>query len=204
MPKRATAEASRQAAWQLQHRVGYARFVGCGKGLQALPFSQTCQPPVLHQRLGGNSHCPCFATAPALRFGCRQVQVAPFMLCLGSLSEAPRPSASLLLDTPPHLASGAFNLDGGMLHGRTLLNLDTEDWGDVFIGCAGAGQAGGAEWGGERCRRAMRGRGLVGAQAACALQSARCSERFAKLMPGAALIGCLLPCSALQAAVTAC
>lgn len=26
-----------------------------------------------------------------------------------------------------------------MLRGRTLLNLDTEDWGDVFIGCAGVG-----------------------------------------------------------------
>jgi len=34
-------------------------------------------------------------------------------------------------------SAGAFNLDGGMLRGRTLLNLDTEDWGDVFIGCAG-------------------------------------------------------------------
>lgn len=38
---------------------------------------------------------------------------------------------------PVSFPSGAFNLDGGMLRGRTLLNLDTEDWGDVFIGCAG-------------------------------------------------------------------
>lgn len=37
--------------------------------------------------------------------------------------------------------TGAFNLDGGMLRGRTLLNLDTEDWGDVFIGCAGGGDS---------------------------------------------------------------
>lgn len=37
--------------------------------------------------------------------------------------------------------TGAFELDGSMLHGRTLLNLDTEDWGDVFIGCAGGGDS---------------------------------------------------------------
>ncbi|EFN51344.1 hypothetical protein CHLNCDRAFT_59267 [Chlorella variabilis] len=37
--------------------------------------------------------------------------------------------------------TGAFQLDGTMLHGRTLLNLDTEDWGDVFIGCAGSGDS---------------------------------------------------------------
>ena len=40
---------------------------------------------------------------------------------------------------PSPLPPGAFQLDGSMLHGRTLLNLDTEDWGDVFIGCAGEG-----------------------------------------------------------------
>ncbi|KAL4434503.1 hypothetical protein ABPG75_000944 [Micractinium tetrahymenae] len=37
--------------------------------------------------------------------------------------------------------TGAFQLDGTMLHGRTMLNLDTEDWGDVFIGCAGGGDS---------------------------------------------------------------
>lgn len=36
---------------------------------------------------------------------------------------------------------GAFNLDGSMLSGKTLLNLDTEDWPDVFIGCAGGGDS---------------------------------------------------------------
>jgi len=35
------------------------------------------------------------------------------------------------------LTAGAFGLDGGMLSGLTMLNLDTEDWGDIFIGCAG-------------------------------------------------------------------
>lgn len=36
---------------------------------------------------------------------------------------------------------GAFNLDGTMLTGKTLLNLDTEDWPDIFIGCAGGGDS---------------------------------------------------------------
>lgn len=35
--------------------------------------------------------------------------------------------------------TGAAGLDGSMLSGRTMLNLDTEEWGDVFIGCAGGG-----------------------------------------------------------------
>ena len=35
------------------------------------------------------------------------------------------------------LRTGAFGLDGSLLTGRTLLNLDTEDWGEIFIGCAG-------------------------------------------------------------------
>jgi dipeptidase D len=32
---------------------------------------------------------------------------------------------------------GAINLDASLLSGTKLLNLDTEDWGEVFIGCAG-------------------------------------------------------------------
>ncbi|KAK9830529.1 hypothetical protein WJX72_012284 [[Myrmecia] bisecta] len=37
--------------------------------------------------------------------------------------------------------TGAFELDASMLSGRTLLNLDTEDWGEIFIGCAGGGDS---------------------------------------------------------------
>lgn len=33
--------------------------------------------------------------------------------------------------------TGANSLDGNMLHGRTLINLDSEDEGQIFIGCAG-------------------------------------------------------------------
>lgn len=37
--------------------------------------------------------------------------------------------------------TGAFGLDGSLLSGRTLLNLDTEEWPEVFIGCAGGGDS---------------------------------------------------------------
>lgn len=33
--------------------------------------------------------------------------------------------------------TGAFNLASDMLQGKILLNLDSEDWGQLFIGCAG-------------------------------------------------------------------
>lgn len=32
---------------------------------------------------------------------------------------------------------GALNLDASLLSGKQMLNLDTEDWGELFIGCAG-------------------------------------------------------------------
>lgn len=37
--------------------------------------------------------------------------------------------------------TGAFGLDGSMLQGRILINLDTEDWGEIYIGCAGGGDS---------------------------------------------------------------
>lgn len=33
--------------------------------------------------------------------------------------------------------NGATNLDASMLSGTRMLNLDTEDWGELYIGCAG-------------------------------------------------------------------
>ncbi|CAM9513569.1 unnamed protein product [Pylaiella littoralis] len=36
---------------------------------------------------------------------------------------------------------GAFELDGSMLKGRTMLNLDTVEWGSLFVGCAGGGDS---------------------------------------------------------------
>ena len=37
--------------------------------------------------------------------------------------------------------TGAFALNGEILKGRTMLNLDTEDWGEICIGCAGGGDS---------------------------------------------------------------
>ena len=37
--------------------------------------------------------------------------------------------------------TGAFALNGNIIKGRTMLNLDTEDWGEICIGCAGGGDS---------------------------------------------------------------
>ena len=34
---------------------------------------------------------------------------------------------------------GALNLDAGLLSGGRMLNLDTEDWNELYVGCAGGG-----------------------------------------------------------------
>ena len=34
---------------------------------------------------------------------------------------------------------GALNLDGDLLSGDLMLNLDTEDWNELYVGCAGGG-----------------------------------------------------------------
>ena len=37
--------------------------------------------------------------------------------------------------------TGAFNLDTDMLHGRLLLNLDSEELGTIYVGCSGGGDS---------------------------------------------------------------
>ena len=37
--------------------------------------------------------------------------------------------------------TGAFALDSDMLTGKTMLNLDSEDWGVITVGCAGGGDS---------------------------------------------------------------
>src|SRR5210317_2154566 len=34
---------------------------------------------------------------------------------------------------------GALNLDAELLSGKLMLNLDTEDWNELYVGCAGGG-----------------------------------------------------------------
>ena len=66
-------------------------------------------------------------------------------------------AALAVLDMPPHAnlppiealftvdeergLTGAFQLEGSLLQGRTMINLDTEEWPEVFIGCAGGGDS---------------------------------------------------------------
>ncbi|CAM9694131.1 unnamed protein product [Chrysoparadoxa australica] len=35
--------------------------------------------------------------------------------------------------------NGAYNLDASLVSGSTMLNLDTEEWGALYVGCAGGG-----------------------------------------------------------------
>ena len=39
------------------------------------------------------------------------------------------------------LLKGEQSLTDMFTAGKTLLNLDTEDWGEIFIGCAGGGDS---------------------------------------------------------------
>ena len=69
--------------------------------------------------------------------------------CALAVIDTPKDSKDILLPPIEALFTvaeetglvGAFNLDGNMLRGKTLLNLDTEDWPDIFIGCAGGGDS---------------------------------------------------------------
>ncbi len=48
------------------------------------------------------------------------------------------PALELLFTTEEETGlHGASNLDAGLLSGTRMLNLDTEDWGELYIGCAG-------------------------------------------------------------------
>lgn len=48
-------------------------------------------------------------------------------------------NGGLLKDGPPF--EGEPSLTKTSTAGKTLLNLDTEDWGEIFIGCAGGGDS---------------------------------------------------------------
>ncbi len=36
---------------------------------------------------------------------------------------------------------GAMNLDASLIHGKNMINLDSEDWGTITVGCAGGGDS---------------------------------------------------------------
>ena len=51
-----------------------------------------------------------------------------------------RPALELLFTVDEETGlGGALNLDASLLTGRYLLNLDTEDWNELYVGCAGGG-----------------------------------------------------------------
>jgi dipeptidase D len=63
-------------------------------------------------------------------------------LALMTDKEVEHPPLELLFTVDEETGlGGALNLDPGLLRGEIMLNLDTEDWNELYIGCAG-----GAGW----------------------------------------------------------
>ncbi len=59
-------------------------------------------------------------------------------LALMTDPEVQHPALELLFTIDEETGlGGAINLDASLLTGTKLLNLDTEDWGELFVGCAG-------------------------------------------------------------------
>ncbi|CAL5222920.1 g5353 [Coccomyxa viridis] len=70
------------------------------------------------------------------------VATALALLDLPNSVEYPLPPLECLFTVDEETGlTGAFDLDPSLLTGKTLLNLDTEDWGEIFIGCAGGGDS---------------------------------------------------------------
>ena len=59
-------------------------------------------------------------------------------LALMTDAEVEHPALELLFTMDEETGlGGAINLDPSLLNGTKMLNLDTEDWGELFVGCAG-------------------------------------------------------------------
>ncbi|GLC42124.1 hypothetical protein PLESTM_001294000 [Pleodorina starrii] len=68
------------------------------------------------------------------------IGVAAALALLSSPPSAKLPPLECLFTVDEETGlTGAFEISPDLLTGRTMLNLDTEDWGEVFIGCAGGG-----------------------------------------------------------------
>ncbi len=65
------------------------------------------------------------------------IGVALALAALEDLSLAHPPLEVLLTIDEETGMTGANGLEPGRLQGRYLINLDTEDWGEVYLGCAG-------------------------------------------------------------------
>ena len=65
-------------------------------------------------------------------FGCAM------SLALACDKELAHPPLELLFTTDEETGlNGALNLDASLFKGRKMINLDTEEWGAIYIGCAG-------------------------------------------------------------------
>ena len=65
------------------------------------------------------------------------IGVALILAALDDASLLHGPLEALLTVDEEAGMGGARGLEGDLLHGRLLLNLDTEEWGEFYLGCAG-------------------------------------------------------------------
>ena len=77
-------------------------------------------------------------TAPGTTLGADDgIGIAAQMMVLSDNSLEHGPIECLFTTDEESGMTGAKGLDAGLLSGSILLNLDSEDWGELFIGCAG-------------------------------------------------------------------
>jgi len=70
------------------------------------------------------------------------IGLAAAMALLESPADLPLPPLECLFTVDEETGlTGAFELDSTLLKGLTLLNLDTEEWGSLYVGCAGGGDS---------------------------------------------------------------
>lgn len=93
--------------------------------------------PILLRRTG-DGH---WLTATGTTLGADNgIGVAAALALLDSPADAKLPPLECLFTIDEETGlSGAFGLDGSMISAARLVNLDTEEWGELFVGCAGGG-----------------------------------------------------------------
>ncbi len=70
------------------------------------------------------------------------IGLAAAMAALESPADLPLPPLECLITVDEETGlTGAFALDAKLLEGRVLINLDTEEWGSLYVGCAGGGDS---------------------------------------------------------------
>jgi dipeptidase D len=76
--------------------------------------------------------------APETTLGADNGIGAALALAVLEDEELSHPALEVLLTVDEEAGmGGALGLEEGLLQGRRLINLDTEDWGEIYLGCAG-------------------------------------------------------------------